>query len=508
MVALALALLAFCQISLLTYCVSILDLALIPRLRLRHRSSAATVNVAMIVDPYVTVQIPVYNERHVVHRIIDHVTKFDYPRDRMQIQVLDDSTDETTAIVAETTEWYRRQGFNIVQIIRSHRDGYKAGAMRDATPLATGAYIAVFDADFCPAPDFLRQTISHFADSSVAAVQLRWGFLSEDFSVLTRVQAFLLRLHFHVEKPGRLRAGYFSNFNGSGGIWRRMAIEDSGGWRPDTLCEDLDLSYRAQLRGWRIKYIERKSCDTEIPPEINGVRSQQYRWIKGGMENFLLHFRTVLCAPLSAPVKFHALIFLAASGMYLLTLTNLIVSIALVIIHPIMTNPFVPGFIGSISPLILLLFIAASYMAQGPRTAGWRGAAWFATTSCASIAFTLGISANNSIAVLSAVAGKKSEFVRTAKFGHLSATKGWSGKRYSSQRLGGVVLFELAMAVALAYALLVSVARHNYSYFVLHIMALCGFVWIIALTFLHSVMVLRADLARPMSLAEEIDATR
>ena len=496
MVAAAVALFALCQINLLAYCFSILDLALIPRFRLRHRSRPAAPLAAMANEPHVTVQIPVYNERYVARRVIDHVVRFDYPRDRLQIQVLDDSTDETRAIAASVCETYRSQGFNIVQVVRSHREGYKAGAMRDATPSATGEFIAVFDADFCPAPDFLRRSLPHFADPNVAAVQLRWSFLNENFSMLTRVQAFLLRLHFHVEKPGRLLAGYFSNFNGSGGIWRRSAIDDSGGWRSDTLCEDLDLSYRAQFRGWKIAYVECEPCDNEVPPEINGVRSQQYRWIKGGMENFLLHFRRVFRAPLTGVEKFHSSLYLAASSMYLLTLTNLIMSMVLVIMDPMVTEPFVAGAIGTMSSLIILLFMTVSWLAQGPRTVGWRGKLWFVTTSLASLAFTLGISANNSVAVLSAVAGRRSEFVRTAKFGDLSQSKCWSTMRYSSSRLGGVVFFELAMAGALAYSLSIGVLRENYSHFLLQLMALCGFVWIIALTFLHSGMALRASSTR------------
>jgi cellulose synthase/poly-beta-1,6-N-acetylglucosamine synthase-like glycosyltransferase len=221
--------------------------------------------------PDVTVQLPVYNEQFVIERLIDNIVKLDYPPDKLQIQVLDDSTDETSVACRAKVEYYQRQGINIVYCHRTHREGYKAGALRDGLATATGRFIAIFDADFLPRPEFLLETIPFFEDEKIGVVQTRWEHLNVNYSLITRLQAFQLNVHFTVEQTGRAEGKYFLQFNGTAGVWRRETIEDAGGWAADTLTEDLDLSYRAQLKGWRIAYHQEIASPAELPAEMNGL---------------------------------------------------------------------------------------------------------------------------------------------------------------------------------------------------------------------------------------------
>jgi len=232
--------------------------------------------------PHVTVQIPVYNELHVIERAIDHAVALDYPRDRLQIQILDDSTDETSQLARARAAFHRRRGADVTVLQRPGRDGFKAGALAWGLPQARGEYVAIFDADFCPPRDFLLQTIPHFsARPRLGMAQARWTYLNAGYSLLTRAQALALDGHFAVEQTGRCRSGLLMNFNGSGGVWRRSCIEDSGGWQPDTLCEDLDLSYRAQLNGWECLYLHSVETPAEVPPQIAAFKRQQSRWAQG-----------------------------------------------------------------------------------------------------------------------------------------------------------------------------------------------------------------------------------
>lgn len=231
--------------------------------------------------PLVTVQLPIYNELYVVERLIDAVCLFEYPKNRLEIQVLDDSTDETVSIIAQKVRLYKAQGFDIQHIRRSSRDGFKAGALAYGLTAAKGEFIAIFDADFIPHPDFLTTTIPHFENATVGVVQTRWVHLNESYSLITQLQAFGLDGHFIVEQGGRNAAGHFINFNGTAGVWRKSCILDAGGWSAQTLTEDLDLSYRAQLRGWQFVYLENVETPAELPATMPALKSQQYRWMKG-----------------------------------------------------------------------------------------------------------------------------------------------------------------------------------------------------------------------------------
>ena len=227
--------------------------------------------------PHVTIQLPMFNERYVAQRLIDAVAQIDYPRDRLEIQVLDDSTDDTTELCAQVVAQKREEGLDIVLIHREDRTGYKAGALEEGMHVAKGEFIAVFDADFVPKKDFLRQTIDYFTDPGIGMVQARWEHINREYSLLTRAQAILLDGHFVLEHTARNRSGRFFNFNGTAGIWRKQAILDAGGWEHDTLTEDLDLSYRSQLAGWRFMFLRDVTAPSEIPVEMNAFKAQQHR---------------------------------------------------------------------------------------------------------------------------------------------------------------------------------------------------------------------------------------
>src|SRR6202045_3656882 len=234
--------------------------------------------------PRVTVQLPIYNERYVIERLIESVAQFDYPRDLLDIQVLDDSTDETQEVARNCVERYQALGLPISYLHRANREGFKAGALQEGLKSASGEFVAIFDADFIPPPDFLRRTVPYFSDTRLAMAQTRWSYINRHYSPLTEVEAILLDGHFVVEHSARFRSGLFFNFNGTAGVWRRTTIDDAGGWQHDTLTEDLDLSYRAQIKGWQFVYLPQFCAPAELPPEMISFKQQAHRWTKGSMQ--------------------------------------------------------------------------------------------------------------------------------------------------------------------------------------------------------------------------------
>mgnify|MGYP005988785955 FL=1 len=268
--------------------------------------------------PYVTIQLPIYNEAYVVERLLENIAFMEYPKDRLEIQVLDDSTDASVEKTASLIKGLQDKGLDIVHVRRTNREGYKAGALKEGLAIAKGSLIAIFDADFLPQKDWLLQTVPHFGSEDIGVVQTRWGHINRNYSILTRIQAFALDAHFTLEQVGRNAQGHFINFNGTAGIWRKECILDAGNWEGDTLTEDLDLSYRAQLKNWRFKYLEEVETPAELPVVISAARSQQFRWNKGGAENFRKSVAKVLRAPhLSGKTKFHGVMHLLNSSMFL-----------------------------------------------------------------------------------------------------------------------------------------------------------------------------------------------
>jgi cellulose synthase/poly-beta-1,6-N-acetylglucosamine synthase-like glycosyltransferase len=478
---LAAAVYALCLVGLFLYSLVQLHLAWVHR-RMRH-PVATPPRVADDRLHRVTVQVPIYNERHVAERIIDCVARFDYPPDKFEIHVLDDSTDDTSEIVASSLARLSARGLQVAHLRRAGREGYKAGALQAALAHATGDFIAIFDADFSPPPDALRKALHYFADDAVGIVQLRWGFLNETYSLLARVQVVPLRNHFVVEQPARAARGFFANFNGSGGVWRRTAIDDAGGWRADTLTEDVDLSYRAQLKGWRLAYLEHERCDGEVPVDMDGVRSQQFRWMKGGAENARLQLFRVLRARLSPAVKIHACAHLLATSMYVLTAALIVSSVALVLANDSVIGAYyTPHSIAF--TLVSLMLTAVFYEAQERR--GLRGFLSFLPTMLAFQAFTLGMSAHNACAVIRGWLGERTAFVRTPKYGIVGTGGNWSLSGYASRRLSAALWLEAAFLVLVVAGLTAGWRHRDFSGYPIQVPAFVGLLWIIGLSVKHA----------------------
>src|SRR5690242_15969097 len=287
-------------------------------LYMKYRDRQPAPGAALDPLPVVTIQLPLYNEMYVADRLIQAVCDIEYPREQLEIQVLDDSTDETCSIAELAVRRHAAQGIDIKYYHRVDRKGYKAGALEEGMKVARGEYIAIFDADFIPKTDFLQKLMPQFADPQVGMVQARWGHINQDYSLLTKIQAILLDGHFILEHGGRNRSGRFFNFNGTAGMWRRVAIDDAGGWQHDTLTEDLDLSYRAQLRGWRFVFVSDLIAPAEVPVEMNAFKSQQHRWAKGSIQTCRKLLPTILRADLPLGVKAEAFFHLTANFNYIL----------------------------------------------------------------------------------------------------------------------------------------------------------------------------------------------
>ncbi|WP_428267446.1 cellulose synthase family protein [Haliangium sp.] len=391
--------------------------------------------------PMVTVQLPLYNERYVAERLLDAVAALDWPRRRLHIQILDDSSDDTADICRAKAEALRAVGYDVEHIRRRDRAGFKAGALAAGMATAKGEYILVLDADFVPRPGLLEATIGHMSDPGVGMVQVRWGHLNRDHSLLTRVQALLLDGHFAVEQTVRARSGRFFNFNGTAGLWRREAIEQAGGWHHDTLTEDLDLSYRALLAGWRFVYLLDEAAPAELPADMNAFKSQQFRWAKGSIEVARKLLPRVLRAPLALPVKLEACFHLTQNLAYPLTLA-LLVSAA-----PVLALRVGSAAESALVHLPVLLGTALTlggYCASAQKTLG--RSTWQAICLLpALVAVTAGISVNQSRAVLEGAVGHRSAFVRTPKQG-LAIRSRRRGRRYRGAR-SLVIVAEIALAI-------------------------------------------------------------
>jgi cellulose synthase/poly-beta-1,6-N-acetylglucosamine synthase-like glycosyltransferase len=377
--------------------------------------------------PRVTIQLPVYNECYVIERLVEAVTRLHYPRERLEIHILDDSTDDTTALATRLVECHRQHGFAMALHHRVHRSGYKAGALAEGLAHATGEFIAIFDADFVPPPDFLKQTLPFFQDPAVAMVQTRWGHLNQHYSLLTLAQAFGLDGHFWVEQTARCWSGLFMNFNGSGGIWRRQAIDDAGGWQADTLTEDLDLSYRAQLRGWRMKCVLHAVCPAELPVQMSGVKSQQHRWAKGSVQTALKLIPRVLRADLPLFVKAQAVVHLTNYLVHPLLLCTALTSPAL--LHGAAfaaPQDYALTTVGGIM-LTTLGPVSLYTYTQYHLYRDWLQRLWFFPLLSV---FGIGIALSNTKAILEALCNVRSAFVRTPKFGIERPSDTWRGKHY------------------------------------------------------------------------------
>jgi cellulose synthase/poly-beta-1,6-N-acetylglucosamine synthase-like glycosyltransferase len=404
--------------------------------------------------PTVTVQLPLFNEYYVAERLIDAVCALDWPRDRLDIQVLDDSTDDTADLVARLVAARQADGFHIRHLRRRERTGFKGGALREGLAAARGDFLAVFDADFLPPRDFLARTIPHFGDSRVGMVQARWGHLNEDYSLLTRVQAVALDGHFLVEQTARNRSGAFINFNGTAGVWRREAILDAGNWQDDTLTEDLDLSYRAQMTGWRFVFLPELVCPAELPADVDGFKGQQFRWAKGSVQTARKLLPGLLGSRLPGFVKFQALIHLTNHAVYPLLLLLALLSLPALVLHE--AHPEVRSLFRWAT-----LFIVASFghpvlylYSQSRLKRDWLRQLLVLPVL---VAMGMGIALNNVRAVVEALGGVSSPFLRTPKYDLTRKGDEWKSKRYRVPA-SALALAELGLGlyvtVALAYGVL------------------------------------------------------
>lgn len=368
--------------------------------------------------PLVTVQAPVFNERFVIERLIDSLAALDYPADRLQIQIIDDSTDESIDIAAERIAYHRARGVNIDHVLRDDRKGFKAGALDAAMASATGELIAIFDADFSPEPDFLKKTIPAFRDSKLGMLQTRWLHLNTDSNMLTRVQAIMLDAHFAIEQVARSHTGAYFNFNGTAGIWRRAAIEDAGGWRADTLTEDLDLSYRAQMKGWRFKYARNIGCPSELPTNMGAFKTQQHRWAKGAIEVMKKTLLDIWKSPASPHAKIEATFHLTGNISYMLmfidTLFFLIPSV-----HIRETAGW--SFLSWLDiPLFFLASLSHAWFFLYSQKLLYGQLANKLSVLPLLLATSIGLGVNNGRAVIEALVGHVTGFIRTPKTGELS----------------------------------------------------------------------------------------
>jgi len=409
--------------------------------------------------PTVTIQLPLYNEMYVVDRLVDSVCQIDYPRELLEIQVLDDSTDETREIAELAVRRHAAQGVDIKYLHREDRTGFKAGALEEGLKVASGRFVAIFDADFVPRPDFLMRTVHYFTDPKVALVQARWGHINQDYSLLTRIQGILLDAHFVLEHGARNRGGCFFNFNGTAGIWRREAIGDGGGWQHDTLTEDLDLSYRTQLRGWKFMFVPDHVAPAELPVEMNAFKSQQHRWAKGSIQTFLKLMPTILRSDQPFHVKAEAFFHLSANLNYpLMCVLSVLMAPSMIIRYNMgwyeMMLIDIPLFLAATASVANFYMVCQRELY--PQT-------WTERLKYLPILMSIGIglAVNNTRAVFEALFHKPSEFARTPKYGVEGRADDWSQKKYR-QSVAVQPLIEVALGLYFTATLFYALANGIY----------------------------------------------
>ncbi|WNH13479.1 cellulose synthase family protein [Thalassobellus suaedae] len=431
--------------------------------------------------PFITIQLPVYNEMYVMERLLDNIAKIDYPQDKLEIQVLDDSTDETVATTRAHIEALQATGLDIQHITRTDRTGFKAGALKEGLKIAKGEFIAIFDSDFLPEEDWLKRTVPYFKNPKIGVVQTRWGHINRNYSILTKIQAFALDAHFTLEQVGRNSKGHFINFNGTAGVWRKTCILDAGNWEGDTLTEDLDLSYRAQLKNWEFKYLEDVETPAELPIVISAARSQQFRWNKGGAENFKkMMWRVLKNQNISTKTKVHGLLHLLNSTMFLNILIVAVLSIPMLYIkneYAHLKSYFIVMSFFVLSTLIF--FICYWFMYKNTYGGGFKNFFNYIGMFFVFFSIAMGFSLHNTIAVLEGHLGKKSEFVRTPKFNIGALKDSWKKNKYIKKTVSVHVIFEgilmLYFAFGMYSAFIVGDQGGDFGLFPFHLMLFLGF---------------------------------
>jgi len=471
----------------------------------RHKFKIPTPNGALPQLPRVTIQLPVFNEMYVVERLIEAVCRIEYPRELLEIQVLDDSTDETCGIARAVVERHRRAGQDITYIHRTNRQGFKAGALENGLHTAKGEYVAVFDADFVPAPDFLQRTVPFFADPKVGMVQVRWGHLNREFSILTQAQSIFLDGHFIIEHTARNRSGAFFNFNGTAGIWRRSAITDAGGWQHDTLTEDLDLSYRAQLKGWQFIFLPEVISPAEVPVDMNAFKSQQHRWAKGSIQTARKLLPTILRSQLPFAVKREAFFHLTNNLAYLLmVLLSVLMPLSMVVRfnHGLYSTLFLD--------LPFCLAATASVCFFYVATQRERGLPFWERLRYLPFLMSLGIGLciNNAKAVVEALLNQHSGFARTPKTGSEGRQIRSRVKRSYRGSRNLMPLVELGFGLYFSGALWFAIDAHIWTSVPFLVLFQVGFLYVGAVSLFQGRSIDRKALASAVAAPASASAQR
>lgn len=479
---------ALCLVLIFFYSVLQLSLSVAYAKTRKKRASEVTPEMDLTNAPKVTIQLPMFNELYVAERIIETAAEFEYPRDKFEIQVLDDSTDETKDVIANKVAQIAAQGVNIKHIHRVDRTGYKAGALDAAMDKVEGDFIAIFDADFVPEKDFLLKTMPYFQNDSIGVVQTRWGHLNKDYSILTELQAFGLNGHFAIEQGGRNSSGHYINFNGTAGIWRKKCIEDAGGWEHDTLTEDLDLSYRAQIKGWKFKYLENVISPAELPITMSALKNQQHRWMKGGAECFIKMWRRIIGAEnVKFGDKVHALSHLFNSSVFLFILTLSILSVPVLHIKDSFSdlNYYIKfGSIFIISTLFLMYYYWLSFRDKSENTLG--SMFRFFGRFVQFLIVSMGLSLSNTIAVIEGYLGIKSSFVRTPKF-NVATKSEFKGNKYDKKSISLLTIGEGLLMVLFGFTAINRALYQDLGMVPFHLMLAIGY----GLVFFYTIAELR-----------------
>jgi cellulose synthase/poly-beta-1,6-N-acetylglucosamine synthase-like glycosyltransferase len=430
--------------------------------------------------PLVTIQLPVYNEKYVMQRLLDNIVLLDYPKEKLEIQVLDDSTDDSVIETIKLVNKYANQGIDIKHITRQIRTGFKAGALKEGLVTAKGEFIAIFDADFMPKKDWLLKTIPNFKSPEVGVVQTRWGHLNRDYSILTKIQAFALDAHFTLEQTGRNSKQHCINFNGTAGVWRKSCIIDAGNWESDTLTEDLDLSYRAQLKNWKFVYLEDVETPAELPAMLSAARSQQFRWNKGGAENFRkMASKVIDSKTISNKTKFHGILHLLNSSMFLCIFAMALLSVPML---------YVKNYFNDIKLFfdVMVFFIITSFIFftcywftfKSIQGGGFKNFLKYIGLFFTFYSIAMGFSFQNTIAVLEGLLGKKSEFVRTPKFNIEALKDKWKDNIYISKKISKNTIIEGLLVFYFLFGLYSGYKLNDYALYPFHLMLLFGYSYV------------------------------
>ena len=473
------------------FCYSLIQIQLVFKYKLYQKNKKVRQEESENIDyfPHVTVQLPIYNEKYVTERLIDTVAALDYPLDKFEIQVLDDSTDETIALTKAKVDAIRNTGIDISYLHRVDRTGFKAGALAEGLKVAKGEFIAIFDADFLPKKDFIKRIVPQFKDEKIGMVQSKWEHINEKYSLLTQLQAFGLDAHFSVEQGGRNAGNHFINFNGTAGIWRKTAINEAGGWQSDTLTEDLDLSYRAQLKGWKFVFMEEVGSPAELPAVMDALKTQQFRWNKGAAECARKNLFKVLKSPdFSFGTKLNATFHLLNSGVFICIVILALLSLPMLAIK----NNFVEydllftlaGFFLITLP-ILALFYWTSLSSSYPNKL--KAFAHFVVLFPLFLSVSMGLSLHNAMAVMEGYIGKKSPFIRTPKF-NLTDDKSqkWNANTYLKRRINPLTILEILFAIYFLGGIVLGFMYKDYGLMPFHFMLFLGFAYVSIFSVSHS----------------------